>query len=66
MKQMRRFVWYLAGRLFLLLTIPGVLMDEIFDRKAEELRRKTAPDVRKFSYYRWMLTDAWPAKDVRM
>lgn len=52
--------------LFLLLTIPGVLMDEVFDRKAEELRRKTAPDVRKFSYYRWMLTDAWPAKDVRM
>lgn len=52
--------------LFLLLTIPGALMDEIFDRKAEDLRRKTAPDMRKFSYYRWMLTDAWPAKDVRM
>ena len=29
-------------------------------------REKTAPDVRKFHYYRWMLTDAWPAKDVRM
>lgn len=52
--------------LFLILTIPGIILNEIFDRKAEKLRRKNAPDVRKFSYYRWMLTDAWPAKDVRM
>lgn len=52
--------------LFLFLTVPGILLNDVFDRKAEKLRRKTAPDVRKFCYYRWMLTDAWPAKDVRM
>jgi len=52
--------------LFLLLTVPGIILNEVFDRKAEKLRREKAPDVRKFCYYRWMLTDAWPAKDVRM
>ncbi len=57
-------VWF--SLLFLVLTIPGIVMNEMFEKKAEALRRKTAPDVRKFSYYRWMLTDAWPAKDVRM
>ena len=48
------------------LVIPGIVLNTVFDRKAEALRRKQAPDVRKFCYYRWMLTDAWPAKDVRM
>ncbi len=52
--------------LFLVLTIPGIVMTFVFDKRADELRRRQAPDVRKFSYYRWMLTDAWPAKDVRM
>jgi len=52
--------------LFLLLTVPGIILNQIFDEKSESLRLKTAPDIRKFSYYRWMLTDAWPAKDVRM
>lgn len=57
-------IWF--SLLFLALTVPGVILNVVFDRKAEDLRRKTAPDVRKFCYYRWMLTDAWPAKDVRM
>ncbi len=35
-------------------------------KKAEDLPRKTVPDVRHFCYYRWMLTDALSAKDVRM
>ena len=48
------------------LVIPGIVLNTVFDKKAEALRRKQAPDVRKFCYYRWMLTDAWPAKDVRM
>jgi len=52
--------------LFIALTIPGIITDVIFTGKAENLRRKLAPDVRKFSYYRWMLTDEWPAQDVRM
>ncbi len=51
--------------LFIVLTIPGILFQFHFRIKADILRRKTAPDVRKFSYYRWLLTDAWPAKDVR-
>ena len=41
-------------------------MAEITAALVKELREKTAPDVRKFHYYRWMLTDGWPAKDVRM
>lgn len=57
-------VWF--SLLFLALTVPGIILNVVFDRKAEELHRKTAPDIRRFSYYRWMLTDAWPAKDVRM
>ncbi len=52
--------------LFLALAVPGIFFNIIFDKRAEELRLKTAPDVRRFCYYRWMLTDAWPAKDVRM
>lgn len=50
---------------FLSLTIPGIILDHIFNKKTEALRLKTAPDVRKFLYYRWILTDSWPAKDVR-
>lgn len=57
-------IWF--SLLFVSLTVPGIVMNVIFGRKAEDLRRKTAPDVRKFCYYRWMLTDVWPAKDVRM
>ena len=57
-------IWF--ALLFLILTVPGIILNVIFDRKAEELRLKTAPDLRKFSYYRWMLTDAWPSKDIRM
>lgn len=57
-------LWF--SLLFLLLTVPGLLCQYHFRKKADQLRRKTAPDVRKFSYYRWMLTDSWPAKDVRM
>lgn len=52
--------------IFLVLTVPGIIVNVIFDGKADYIRRKTAPDVRKFCYYRWMLTDVWPAKDIRM
>ena len=52
--------------LFLILTIPGIVLNSVFDKKAENLRQRVAPDVRKFCYYRWMLTDSQPAKDVRM
>lgn len=57
-------LWF--SLLFLILTVPGIILNEVFDRKAEKLRMEKAPDVRKFCYYRWMLTDAWPAKDIRM
>lgn len=57
-------VWF--SLLLLLLTVPGMILQLMYDKKAEDLRRKQAPDVRKFCYYRWMLTDPWPAKDVRM
>jgi len=52
--------------LFLLLTVSAIVTDVVFDRKADIMRRKKAPSMRKVSYYRWMLTDIEPAKDVRM
>lgn len=61
---MKLNVWFLM--LFLAASIPGIIFEVFMKRKIEDLRRKTTPDIRKFSYYRWMLTDAWPAKDVRM
>lgn len=56
----------LLSVILLMLTIPGALLSDYFGRKSDKLRYELAPDNRKFSYYRWMLTDAWPAKDVRM
>ena len=52
--------------MFLAFTVPSIIFNAYYEFKSEELREKTAPDVRKFHYYRWMLTDAWPAKDIRM
>lgn len=52
--------------LFLILTLAPIISRNVYDKKAEDLRRKQAPDMRKFCYYRWILTDPWPAKDVRM
>lgn len=57
-------IWFLI--IFLAASIPGVIFDVFMKKRIEDLRRKMAPDVRKFSYYRWMLTDSWPAKDIRM
>ena len=57
-------VW--ISLLMLVLSVPGMILLFVYDKKAENLRRKQAPDVRKFCYYRWMLTDPWPSKDVRM
>lgn len=56
----------LFSLLFLILTIPGVVFRELFERKMEEFRIKSSPDIRKLRYYRWMLVDSWPAKDIRM
>ena len=52
--------------LVLVFTIPGNIFDAYFDDKMDKFRQEKAPDLRKFHYYRWMLTDGWPAKDVRM
>lgn len=52
--------------LYLLLTIPGIILNYVFDRKAEKFRQEYSADRRKMLYYRWMLVDATPAKDIRM
>ena len=57
-------IWF--SLLFLAVTVPGTLLADHYARKTDAFREEKAPDVRKFHYYRWMLTDAWPAKDVRM
>lgn len=57
-------VWFVI--LYLLLTIPGIILNYVFDRKAEKFRQEYSADRRKMLYYRWMLVDATPAKDIRM
>ncbi len=56
----------LFSAIHILLTVPSIVLNAHFNQKIENLRYRMAPDARKFSYYRWMLTDASPAKDVRM
>ena len=56
----------LFATLFALLTIPGIIVRAVNDRELDRFRRKHAPDARRFSYYRWMLTDIYPARDVRL
>lgn len=55
-----------AEIIFILLVIPGVIINNNSEKKIYAWNVKEAPDRRKFSYYRWMMTDSWPAKDVRM
>ena len=57
---------YFFGLLLIALTIPFTLLNIIFDRKSEDFRIRNTADVRKFSYYKWMLTDRSTAKDIRM
>lgn len=52
--------------LFVALAVPGIIVDKRFDLKHEKLRMTKAPDVRKANYYKWMLIDALPGRDVRM
>lgn len=52
--------------LFLLLTIPGVIVGEKCSEAMDVYTMTNAANNRKYSYYRWMLIDRWPAKDVRM
>lgn len=56
----------LLSTLHIVITIPSIILSSYFNDKMAWLRYKMAPDTRRFSYYRWMLTDASPAKDVRM
>ena len=59
------FDW-IFSLLFLVLTIPVIIVNIMYEKKFDDLQLKTAPDVRRFSYYRWMLTDRSPAQDVRV
>lgn len=52
--------------LLIIVTLPSVAFHITYQRKFDIFRRNEAPDIRKFSYYRWMLTDVTAAKDVRM
>ena len=52
--------------LFIVLSLPGIVLNMVLGRELWELRRRNAPDTRRFNYYRWMLVDAWPAKDIRL
>lgn len=56
--------WFLLFSL--LLIIPCICLKVFFNQKSTLFREKKDPDTRKISYYRWMLTDVWPAKDVRV
>lgn len=51
--------------IFMVLSLPGILLEIIFSQKIDYFKMKTRPDVRRFCYYRWLVTDKWPAKDIR-
>lgn len=57
---------YIVIALFMIFTIPGIICRFYFQNKEDQFRIKKSADTRKFSYYRWILTDSLPAKDVRM
>ncbi|MCD7831951.1 MAG: ABC transporter ATP-binding protein/permease [Firmicutes bacterium] len=52
--------------LFLVLTIPGIIVRAYCEGALNIYVMQNAANNRKYSYYRWMLIDRWPAKDVRM
>lgn len=52
--------------LYLATAIPGILLNNILFSKIDDLRYDSAPDIRKHSYYKWMLTSRECSKDIRM
>lgn len=52
--------------LAVLLIIPTITANIVFDKKTDALRRSNAAAVRKTNYYGWMLSDGAAAKDIRM
>jgi len=57
---------FIFSTLHVIITVPGIILSAYFNDKMAWLRYRMAPDARRFSYYRWMLTDMSPAKDIRM
>lgn len=49
-----------------LFAVPGVLYSFIVGKAQDAFERKYASNERRPYYYRWMLTDSPPAKDVRV
>ncbi|MBQ3545465.1 MAG: ABC transporter ATP-binding protein [Lachnospiraceae bacterium] len=56
----------LFSTLHIIITVPSIILNAYFNDKMAWLRYKMAPDARRLSYYRWMLTNESPAKDIRM
>lgn len=52
--------------LYLLVAIPSVVARVLFKNKLLEYNVSYGPLRKKYQYYRWMLRDAWPSKDVRV
>jgi len=57
-------VWFSV--IFLILSIPGIIINYINNKDYDNLHYENTSSIRKFSYYRWMLTDPLPAKDIRL
>lgn len=57
---------FVFAGIFIVIALPGIIMEVSFGKKIDTLFFRTRPDVRRFCYYRWLLTDRWPAKDVRI
>ncbi len=55
----------LIAVLFVLITVPAVVVDMKVERKNEEHRRNSAANMRCHNYYRWMLTNRVPSVDIR-
>lgn len=56
---------YIFVLIFFILSLPGIMLEIIYSQQVSCFEMKTRPDVRRFCYYRWLVTDKWPAKDIR-
>lgn len=57
---------FYGGILFIVSIIPCSIISFIFGKKLDDWHIEMIPDIRKTAYYRWMLTDGLPIRDMKL
>lgn len=52
--------------LFFISVIPCSIISTMFEKRLNEWFTEMIPDIRKVAYYRWMLTDGLPIRDMKV